>query len=138
MSKKQTFVKVPYLDGEIELEYLTGNIEEARSISNNWELKLWKSKSQPALMNKSGGFAQLYHGQTFDPMYFSLGEHTLTHDHCLICWKTITDWKDSEEPVDNEGYSDGDNWICKNCYTNFVKPEDYKTVLDNLERVNKE
>lgn len=44
---------------------------------------------------------------------------TWDHDHCQICW-----WKlcKSDSTEHNQGYycSDGDNWICTECYDQFI------------------
>ena len=41
------------------------------------------------------------------------------HDHCQVCW-----WKlyKSEEPEHGIGYhnSENDNWLCSECYEQFV------------------
>ena len=40
------------------------------------------------------------------------------HEHCELCWAKI-----SRLPGDSsEGYSDGDQWICIECFTRFVLP----------------
>jgi len=78
----------------------------------DWEFKKWFFR--PALVEKSGGGSSLYVGQKFDSAYFDLVENGWTHDHCEICFKTITDTK-SEESEDCGYFYNGD-WICESCF----------------------
>lgn len=136
MIKQQTFVKLPNSEGKIELTYLTDNIINARKEEFTWQLQQWTPR--PALIDKSGGGSRLYVGQTYNPKYFDLVNDGWTHDHCIICYQTVSDWKETQVTADKREYTDGNNnWICKNCYTNFIKPKDYQKVLDGLKRVNK-
>lgn len=136
MSEKQIFVKLPNSDGVIELAYLTEQILNARNIEHDWQPKRWTP--QPALIEINGGSSQLYHGQKYDPQYFNLVDDGWTHDHCLICFQTISNNSDQNEQVVSEGYTDQfNNWICHNCYSNFIQPKDYNAVLNDLKRIAK-
>jgi len=38
------------------------------------------------------------------------------HEHCGLCWANI-----SEELNDkHEGYTDGNDWLCTDCYNNYI------------------
>jgi hypothetical protein len=39
------------------------------------------------------------------------------HDHCELCWKTISDYIE----YDHEAYTDGHNSICIECYDKYVR-----------------
>jgi hypothetical protein len=40
------------------------------------------------------------------------------HEHCALCWRTI-----SENPVhQQEGYTDGEDWLCIECYNKYIMP----------------
>jgi hypothetical protein len=40
------------------------------------------------------------------------------HEHCELCWAKI-----SRLPADSaEGYSDGDRWMCVECFNRYVHP----------------
>ncbi len=38
------------------------------------------------------------------------------HEHCCLCWKTIS----LREGHENEGYTDGEEWLCKDCYEKYL------------------
>jgi len=40
------------------------------------------------------------------------------HEHCSLCWGKIS-LLPSDEP---EGFTDGKNWLCKSCFSNYVEP----------------
>lgn len=62
-----------------------------------------------------------------DGKEFELKKHHSTHpndhDHCILCWKTISNASGSNDDV--EGYccyneqTKQTNWICKNCFDEF-------------------
>ena len=39
------------------------------------------------------------------------------HEHCALCWQTISEYP-SDQP---EGYTDGDNWLCLECYHKYIE-----------------
>ncbi|WP_157199422.1 hypothetical protein [Methylomonas koyamae] len=48
------------------------------------------------------------------------GNETWDHDHCQICWWKLYESDDAEHGV---GYrSEKDNWLCTECYEQFIKP----------------
>jgi hypothetical protein len=41
------------------------------------------------------------------------------HEHCELCWATIT-----EQGGDlQEGYTDGKDWLCVPCYQHYLEPK---------------
>jgi hypothetical protein len=38
------------------------------------------------------------------------------HEHCFLCWRRISSYSDE----DNVGYSDGSEWLCQNCYAQYI------------------
>ncbi len=68
-------------------------------------------------MHKSGSRTSLYVGQKFDPQYIDLVDDGWTHDHCEICYK---DLYEIEDPEHGEGYTNGQDWICSECYLKYV------------------
>ena len=79
---------------------------------NNWEFRKWLAR--PALIEKKGGGSRLYVGQKFDSEYFELVQDGWSHDHCEICSKVISDFKD--ENADDCGYFYEGDWICESCF----------------------
>ena len=58
------------------------------------------------------------------------------HEHCILCWKRITDIKiDTED--DCEGYccfnqnTQQENWICKDCFNEFQNHFGWKVKKPN-------
>jgi hypothetical protein len=70
-----------------------------------------------ALVQRTGT-ASLYVGQQYDPAYYDLVHGGWNHDHCEICWWTLSDGGDEEHSV---GYTDGQRWICSECYNQFIE-----------------
>src|SRR5438105_3203505 len=109
--------------GEMELEYLLSTIRSLKD-QGNWTLQNWKPVS--SLNEKNGRTSAKFMGQGYDPVYFDLVKDGWTHDHCELCTKTISD-NPSNEEWETQGYSDGRDWICEQCYQLFMtsdKPED--------------
>ena len=45
-------------------------------------------------------------------------ENAWDHEHCELCWTTISEYPDYEP----EGYTDGKNWLCVKCYEKYIAP----------------
>jgi hypothetical protein len=62
----------------------------------------------------------LYSGQVYDPEKFELVKGGWREDHCAICW-----WKlcESDSAEHSEGYTNGQDWLCTECYERFVSPK---------------
>jgi len=51
-----------------------------------------------------------------DPVHGRLVEGGWDHEHCALCWRTIS----AREEDDNTGYRNGRNWLCSFCYQRFI------------------
>jgi len=80
-----------------------------------WRREPWVRRD--ALVQRSGG-TSLYVGQRYDPADFELVRGGWDHDHCEICWWSLTEGGDEE---DSTGYTDGQRWICSECYHQFIE-----------------
>ncbi len=38
------------------------------------------------------------------------------HEHCFLCWRKIIQGEDD----DDAGYSDGEEWLCEDCYEAYI------------------
>jgi hypothetical protein len=85
---------------------------------SSWERKVWFPRD--ALVHRSGGTVSFYVGQKFDPAKIDLVKGGWSHDHCQICW---WDLYESEDPEHGIGYTNGDNWLCSECYSKFIASE---------------
>ena len=126
MTDKKTYLVLPN-KGEIELNYLLEQVEWARQ--DNYELKDWFPGK--ALIEKNGGGSRLFTGQSFDDKHFELKEDGWTHDHCEICFETLSDSNEKE------GYFNGQIWICKSCHELFIEPADINGTVNRLEKIKK-
>ncbi len=91
---------------------------------NAWRLEKWKKR--PALVEKNGRSIAFYFGQEYDKDKFDLVEDGWNHDHCELCFKTVSDFsrKDDKDPVVDEGYTnENDDWLCKECYARYIQEQ---------------
>ena len=129
-SDKKVYVTIPN-KGEHELTTLLDKVDYLRK--ETWSFKIWTPT--PALIDKSGGSSRQYVGQKYDAKYFDLIKDGWTHDHCEICFHTISN---IEGYGDGDGYtSDSGDWICKECYNLFIQPKDVQTAIQSLKTVEK-
>ena len=60
-----------------------------------------------------------YVGQSYDPEKAEVVRGGWDHDHCQICFWTLRETEDAESGA---GYTDGDLWLCTECYEKLVSP----------------
>ncbi len=79
-----------------------------------WVKLKWVKRA--ALSSK--GRVSDYDGQGYEPESAKLVEGGWSHDHCEICWWTLSE---SDNPEKGEGYTtDGHRWLCTECYEHFI------------------
>ena len=50
----------------------------------------------------------------------TLDANAWDHEHCRLCWQKI-----SENLADQqEGYQDGDDWLCVECYNKYIRGQE--------------
>ena len=81
----------------------------------HWERR--RCEPQDALKHRNTGRIALHHGQSYDPAEFDLIKAGWTHNHCIICWRSLFEGKDAEVSF---GYTNGQDWLCPDCYRGFV------------------
>ncbi len=124
MTALNRYVQLPI--GEFELEYLRESAEALRGRS--WDRRHWFAR--PALMDLSSGGSSLYVGQDYDLTSFKVQLDVWNHDHCEVCWQTLSD--EGSTNALSEGYFDGSSWICLSCHQFFVEPNDLKAAMVQL------
>ncbi len=95
-----------------------GYVRKSEAITTgvfHWERRL--SKPRDALAKRAGGALMLYGGENYDAHEFDLVKDGWRHDHCVVCWKMIYN---QEHPDESFGYSNGENWLCEQCYEAFL------------------
>ncbi len=80
-----------------------------------WEKRAWAPRD--ALVQRSDKRIFLYFGQTYDPEQMDLVKGAWNEDRCGICWWELAGLN---EPDHDEGYTNGQDWLCKECYERFV------------------
>jgi len=74
-------------------------------------------KPQPALRDRTTGRVQLDRDQPFDPERVERVEGGWTHYHCILCWTVLFA---ANDPELSSGYTNGQDWLCSDCYARFV------------------
>jgi len=84
----------------------------------HWEKRRWAARD--ALVGRSDKKLCLYSGQSYDPEQIELIKGGWSEDHCAICW-----WKiyESDTAEHAEGYTNGQDWLCTECYEKFISPQ---------------
>ena len=83
----------------------------------HWEKRRWTPRD--ALAQRADRTLYLYSGQAYDAEQVELIKGGWSEDHCAICW-----WKlyESDSPEHGEGYTNGQDWLCTECFERFVSP----------------
>lgn len=104
-----------YLDG-----YWGERVALVLDTSRQWKRKLFKSQDADEYIIEDKKVRRRI-GQS---MIFPVEEEGRKvsegwdHEHCAICWETISE---SKQPY---GYADQNGeWVCESCYSNFVQPK---------------
>jgi Zn-finger protein len=101
-----------------DYSHVQPKIDEARTTV--WQKAKWQAR--PALVGKAHGTKRPYTGQAFESKDYEIVPDGWSHDHCDICWWTISV---SEKEEDGTGYTDGrGNWLCMDCHDRFVQREE--------------
>jgi hypothetical protein len=88
--------KITVHDAEIDREYLEANVAEC--LGADWQRARWTAAAAT-------------------PVHSASGDSPQDHSHCQICWWTLSD---SADPAQSVGYTDGERWICSECYDRFI------------------
>ena len=81
-----------------------------------WTLRPWKKR--PVLASLEGRNSVLYTGQPYDAKRYTVIPDGWNHDHCELCWQTISDFTD-ENTIDT-AYTDGSKWVCPGCFQGVI------------------
>lgn len=98
-------------------EWKRADIQEAVTYCRHqtWHEASWTRRD--ALVERSGTIRE-YIGQAYDPTKFKLVRRGWSHDHCEICWWRLCEEEGEQHSV---GYTDGRDWICSECYHQFIE-----------------
>ena len=98
---------------------LTSSVEAATwAVSFQWRER--RFEPHDALRNIADHRLALYHGEPFDPAKFVLVKGGWVHFRCTLCSESLYD---AEDPTENLGYTNGQEYLCPFCYERFTAPE---------------
>ncbi|MCH9021307.1 MAG: hypothetical protein IID32_00900 [Planctomycetes bacterium] len=111
-------------EGSLEVEPVEDDAQELSRIINDfqtkkWHLEIWKDK--PALVSRrdNGKISTEYVGQSFKSEEWDIIADYWDHAHCELCWAKISTKETAGDFY--EGYTDGEVWICPDCFENKIK-----------------
>ena len=88
---------------------------EARSKA--WRREAWKPG--PVLSPKDKNAPSIkYIGQPYDSSRYDLIEDGWDHEHCPFCAQSLCDC--GSENCQAEGFTDGRDWICRDCHEKVI------------------
>lgn len=128
---KKTYIIMPN-QGELDLNYLIETATELRKYK--WDFKKWIKK--PALIDKPSSSSREFVGQNYDSKYFDLVQDCWTHDHCEICFTTISEG-DDDTKFETHGFNFENGWICRFCYENFIESENLYDAIEKFKKIEK-
>jgi 3',5'-cyclic AMP phosphodiesterase CpdA len=101
-SVKSIWIKMPN-GGEGEINYILDNILYARLDKNDYKYLPFKNQSKISD----------------------------SHDHCDICWLTISNQENTEAWLSDR------NTVCNDCFQRFIEKDDYLIELEKMDKINK-
>ena len=104
---------------EWNLEFIHLQVERCREISWHWVNKTWQARD--IVVSKKDGCVS-FDLTLVEDANFQLVQKGWNHDLCAICrWKLC----ESSEPEHSNGYTNGRDWVCTECYEKFLQGPDY-------------
>ena len=119
-----TFIILP--TGDIEVDHIREMFYDLKD--KEFKYSQWFPRA--ALIDKKANTTHLFTGQKYSEANFDFDMAGWTHDHCDICFITIS--QEQTDFVQNEGYFDGSDWVCKSCYEIIVSAKDIEEKLKTL------
>jgi hypothetical protein len=83
-----------------------------------WRRERWVRRD--ALVEHGDKSRRLFIGQKYNTEHFDLVRGGWSHDHCEICWWDLFETTDEDHSI---GYTDGRDWICAECYSQFINAD---------------
>jgi hypothetical protein len=103
---------------KVEEWWTEDQIELVKDVSKIWTKKIFKTTSGYWLATDTGKLLGKVDDPNNIPKDALLDKAAWDHEHCYLCWKTISENGDH----DREGYFDGHNWLCCECYLLYIAP----------------
>jgi len=107
--------------------YIASMLEGLKN--KHFEARHWFPRD--ALVSNDGKRATVFTGQAFDAKAYSLQRKFWDHDHCEICNWTF---HASDDPEHTNGYFNGYNWLCHECFQRFLVGTELTDMTENSEK----
>lgn len=91
-------------------------LEIAQSSQDRWRRERFRTSDMLALQNADGSTIGRKLGQGDVPKEGIVVPKGWEHEHCSLCWKTISE----STSFKHAGYTDGRDWICNECYGKYI------------------
>ena len=91
-------------------------LEIAKSDPNQWHEEEFKSKDMLAFRQQDGSTIGRKSKHNEDSSEGIIVHGGWDHEHCELCWKTIS----THEDFDHSGYTNGSDWICSDCFHRYI------------------
>jgi hypothetical protein len=102
-------------------EYIREAVKRCRQYNWHWRKQLWSPRD--IVVNRQTGSISFELILAEDTANFELIKAGWTTDHCAICRWALFESKD--DPLHNEGYTNGREWVCTECYEKFWSRPDF-------------
>lgn len=94
-------------------------LNELPSVGDRYIFRCWWRQDQ---LDAAQSDSSCWQWKAFVPKF------TMDHEHCITCWKGIS----AQEKDNNFGYTNGHNWMCKECHENYVLSGFGKKLGDDI------
>jgi hypothetical protein len=102
-------------------EYIHDAVKRCRQHNWHWRKQPWKPRD--IVVNRQSGPISFDLTLAEDAANFELVKAGWKIDRCAICYWALFESKD--EPSHGEGYSNGREWLCTECYEKFWNRPDF-------------
>jgi hypothetical protein len=109
-------------------DYVRDAINLCRTYNFHWHKTAWKHRDVVVhLYTRSVSFDL---GLAEDATHFKLLKNGWTKDHCLVCrWELFESTVDADHGT---GYTNGQNWLCVECFERFWKQGYFSSSYSDL------
>jgi hypothetical protein len=105
-------------DYKIEGWWTSFQVDLVRDKSRTWQIEEFKPTAGIWIKTENGRLLRKVEQWEEVPKEDSVDLIAWDHEHCQLCWETISNIGDDQR----EGYTDGKDWVCISCYNTYIAP----------------
>ena len=121
--KPEEMVEVHNL--RLPADYVRDRVRYCREYNWHWHKKAWVARD--IVVNRQTGKFSLDVELASNASGFELIESGWKKDHCVICtWELC----ETSDPEHGNGYTNGRDWLCSECYEKFVRGPGHSPKFD--------